>query len=115
MDRPTDNDTTVVESVHPLPTHMHEDGHATCELCQRCFRPLRAKGAANAASVLQYCALVTDRYAWTTRHILQSTGLRSGLFGGQRSGGMIVVVASLRSRSVACPMCKSVFVPSEDE
>jgi len=34
-DRPTDNVITVAHSVHPLPAHMHEDGHATSQLfCQ---------------------------------------------------------------------------------
>jgi len=31
-DRPANNDT---QSVHPLPAHMHKDGHTTCQLlCQ---------------------------------------------------------------------------------
>jgi len=29
IDRPTDNVTTVVRSVHPLLAHTHEDGHTT--------------------------------------------------------------------------------------
>jgi len=34
-DRPTDNVTTVAQSVHPLPTHMHKEGHFIRQLlCQ---------------------------------------------------------------------------------
>ena len=35
MDMSIDNVTTVAQSVHPLPAHMHEDSHTTRQLlCQ---------------------------------------------------------------------------------
>jgi len=55
--------TVVARSVRVLPAHMHEDTHATQLYCGLWSGQCHARHAANAASVHQCCAPMTDRLA----------------------------------------------------
>jgi len=66
-DRPANNvTTTAAQSVHPVPAHMHKDGHVIRQLfCQWRSGPCHAKRAANVASVRHYCLPATGRLLCT--------------------------------------------------